>query len=61
MERTLQNVQVVITTVEDAKVVNMSLGGGPPSQEIDAMAANTDQGKIFVIAAGNSNLDIDVN
>jgi subtilisin family serine protease len=46
----------------DAKVLNLSLGGAPPTQEeSDAIAANTDAGKLLVIAAGNENNDNDVN
>lgn len=46
----------------DTKVLNLSLGGGPPSPiEVDAIAANTSQGKILVIAAGNEDNDNDVN
>ncbi|NRA66292.1 MAG: S8 family serine peptidase [Pseudobacteriovorax sp.] len=46
----------------NAKVINMSLGGGPPSQlEADTIAANVDNGIIYVIAAGNENNDNDAN
>ena len=54
----LNGYQYIATT--DAKVINMSLGGAPPSQmELDAIVANTSQGKLFVIAAGNDNNDND--
>ncbi|MFW7381390.1 MAG: S8 family peptidase [Oligoflexus sp.] len=46
----------------EAKVLNLSLGGAPPTNaEQQAIAANTSQGKILVIAAGNENNDNDVN
>jgi subtilisin family serine protease len=46
----------------NAKVLNLSLGGAPPStQESDAIAGVENQGKILVIAAGNENNNNDVN
>lgn len=46
----------------DAKVLNLSLGGGAPSQaEIDAINTNVQAGKLLVMAAGNENNDNDAN
>ncbi|SMF39803.1 S8 family peptidase [Pseudobacteriovorax antillogorgiicola] len=45
----------------NAKLMNLSLGGGPPSQlEVNAIATNTSAGKLLVIAAGNENNDNDL-
>ncbi len=53
---------LVYVASTNAKVLNMSLGGGGFSQPmVDAIAMNTDNGKILVAAAGNENNDNDLN
>ena len=45
-----------------AKVLNLSLGGAPPTQaELDAIELVRTRGKLFVAAAGNSNNNNDTN
>ena len=53
---------LMYTASTQAKVLNLSLGGAPPTQaEQDAIAANTSAGKLLVIAAGNENNNNDAN